>query len=168
MRFWRDQEQDEDFRTWSERQAREDDRARFEQHRAADNFTGPDNWRKLGDSLLGIYGSRLGNVESAIEKLLADEFPRFAKPCGYVVVPQYELGPFRYDFAIKNDTGTVVAVVECDGRAFHSTAEQRQRDRAKDELARQHGLRMFRYSGRDICSNPAKIAEQIIFHTWPR
>ena len=126
------------------------------------------NWRNLSDALGGVYPSIIGNTESPIEGLLAAEFPQFAKKCGYTVVTQLEVGPFRYDFAIMNSKGELVALVECDGREFHSTPEQIKRDQEKDDLAKELGVLMFRHTGKEICANPSRVAEQIIFHVWPR
>jgi very-short-patch-repair endonuclease len=108
-------------------------------------------------------------TESAIEQMLAEQLIGPAQKWGYEIIPQFKIENYRYDFAIKNTTtGRVVAVVECDGRDFHSTPEQLENDARKDELARQHGFSMFRRTGSDIAANPVKCAEQIIFQVFPR
>jgi very-short-patch-repair endonuclease len=66
-----------------------------------------------------------------------------------LLVPQYVLGPYRYDFAIIRE-GKPIALIECDGRDFHSTEEQLANDRAKDDLAVREGVTLFRFSGSEI------------------
>jgi very-short-patch-repair endonuclease len=65
------------------------------------------------------------------------------------LVPQYVLGPFRYDFALSRN-GKPIALIECDGRDFHSTEEQVANDRAKDARAPKEGFLLFRFSGSEI------------------
>lgn len=105
--------------------------------------------------------------ESPIEHQLAAHLVDHAERWGFTVVPQFKLGNFRYDFAIKWD-GHVVALVECDGAEFHSTSKQIARDADKDRLAERHGYAMFRYSGRQIYRDAHKCAEEIIFRLWRR
>lgn len=104
--------------------------------------------------------------ESPIERRLAVFLIPVAEQWGFKVVPQFELGGYRYDFAITN--GDVVGLVECDGAEFHSTPEQIARDAAKDLLAKQSRCLMFRYSGSAIHRNARRCAEQIIFQLWRR
>lgn len=158
---------EKDFYNWTEREAREDDAFMLQRARG-DDASPPDKWRTPGDAFLHIYKSPVGNTESAIEQMLGEQLPKFAEKCGYQIIPQYELGPFRYDFAIKNRDGNVVAVIECDGLAFHSSPEQRARDAAKNELAKKEGLLMQRFTGKEICEDTEKCAKQVIFWVWPR
>ena len=109
----------------------------------------------------------LGNIpcESPIERMLARELVPHAQRWGFEVVEQFKLGPFRYDFAISK-AGEFIAVVECDGAEFHASRSQRARDARKDHLAEQHGLEVFRFTGRQIHFNAWKCAEEIIFRVW--
>jgi very-short-patch-repair endonuclease len=79
------------------------------------------------------------------------------------LVPQQVLGSFRYDFAITR-RGKLIGLVECDGKEFHSTAEQIANDRAKDKLAAQMGVRMFRFSGSEIWRDTKECVRRVL-HT---
>jgi very-short-patch-repair endonuclease len=68
------------------------------------------------------------------------------------LIPQYELGPYRYDFAIFRE-GKLVGLIECDGKEFHSTERQLANDLAKNKLATKEGVYIFRFSGSDIYRN---------------
>lgn len=65
--------------------------------------------------------------------------------------PQYPLHRFRYDFAVlaKGQSRPLV-LIECDGKEFHSTAEQQANDRLKDEAAIKAGIPLVRFTGSEI------------------
>jgi very-short-patch-repair endonuclease len=70
---------------------------------------------------------------------------------GLSLQPQFSLGPYRYDFAIVDEhSGLPIALIECDGREYHETEEQRANDRAKDDFATKERLLLFRFSGAEI------------------
>jgi very-short-patch-repair endonuclease len=126
-------------------------------------------WHQAGDAFLNPYVSGELRCESKIEQILADELRGHAEKWGYRVIAQYELGGFRYDFAIESTrSGKIVALVECDGQEFHSSHEQKIRDAEKTKLAKSSGFTMFRFTGKEICANADKLAEEIIFRVWPR
>jgi very-short-patch-repair endonuclease len=66
-----------------------------------------------------------------------------------LLVPQYVVGPYRYDFAITRK-GRPIALIECDGKEFHATEDQQANDRAKNDRAAKQGVLLFRFSGSDI------------------
>ena len=103
--------------------------------------------------------------ESPIERLLAIFLVPHAERWGFKVIVQFKHDRFKYDFAIEK-AGKVVAVIECDGREFHSTPEQIARDVAKDLSAKQAGFSVFRFSGAAIYRDPSKCAEDVIFCLW--
>ena len=76
----------------------------------------------------------------------------FSFPRQFLVLhPQFCLGKFRYDFAIHISTEEMPeSLIECDGKAFHSTPEQRKNDNRKDDLAAEIGIKLFRFSGSEI------------------
>lgn len=77
--------------------------------------------------------------------------------------PQFILGPFRDDFAIRCEgLERPIALVECDGKEFHSTEDQIRRELAKERLAIQAGFQFFRFSGSHIYRNPKKCVRQIL------
>jgi very-short-patch-repair endonuclease len=112
---------------------------------------------------------QIGNIpcESPIERQLATELIPHAEHWGFKVISQFKVGHYRYDFAITRDDN-LVALVECDGRKFHSTSEQIIRDAAKDRTAKEAGVPLFRYSGSNIHCNAWRCAEEIIFGLWRR
>ena len=103
--------------------------------------------------------------ESPIERRLAVFLVPYAKQWGFKVIPQFKHDRFRYDFAIEKD-GKVIAVIECDGREFHSSPEQLSRDLVKDLSAKQAGLIVFRRWGSEIHYDAKGCAEEIIFQLW--
>ena len=103
--------------------------------------------------------------ESPIERRLAVFLVPTAERWGFKVILQFKHDRFRYDFAIEKD-GKVVAVIECDGREFHSTDEQLSNDAAKNLSARRAGFVMFRRSGSEIYYDARGCAEDIIFQLW--
>jgi very-short-patch-repair endonuclease len=132
-----------------------------------------ERWQRASDEADGEHSCHIdrwipaGDIpcESPIERQLAAHLIPHAERYGFKVVEQFKLKRYRYDFAILWDDN-VIALVECDGAAFHSTPAQRARDAVKDALAEQSGFAMFRYSGRDIHRNAWKCAEEIIFRLW--
>jgi very-short-patch-repair endonuclease len=77
------------------------------------------------------------------------------------VVPQFKLGPFRYDFAITQE-GKAVALVECDGNDYHSSPEQVANDRKKDSFAAKMGAMLFRFSGSQIFCDGKHCVRRIL------
>lgn len=113
-----------------------------------------------------LAGSIADVCESPIEIELGVQFLIAFRAIGdddFELVPQQVLGSFRYDFAITRQ-GKLIGLIECDGKEFHSTTEQVANDRAKDKLAAQMGVRMFRFSGSDIWRDPKRCAREVL-HT---
>lgn len=75
--------------------------------------------------------------------------------------PQFRMGRFRYDFAIMFDEHAVL-LIECDGKEFHSTEEQIENDRRKDEQAHLAGIKIIRFTGSSIFRDPADCAAKVI------
>ena len=79
------------------------------------------------------------------------------------IVPQYQLFGYRYDFAILHPKlDQVLALVECDGKEFHSTLEQITNDRHKDAAAENIGAFVVRYSGSAITRDARECAENLL------
>jgi very-short-patch-repair endonuclease len=81
---------------------------------------------------------------------------------GLKLVPQFSLGNFRYDFSVQLRDGRSVALIECDGKEFHSSAEQLRNDRNKEKVAGEIGLFVIRLTGAAITRNPKACAEWVI------
>jgi very-short-patch-repair endonuclease len=64
---------------------------------------------------------------------------------------QFELGRFRYDLSIvREGRAKPLILIECDGKEFHSTAEQTANDATKDALAANENIPLLRFSGSEI------------------
>jgi very-short-patch-repair endonuclease len=85
----------------------------------------------------------------------------------FQLVPQQVLRSFRYDFAVTHQ-GKLIGLIECDGKEFHSTTEQIANDHAKDKLAAQMGVRMFRFSGSDIWRDPQGCVREVLYTIIPK
>lgn len=104
---------------------------------------------------LAVAGAALAiapNTESPIEAtlgarlhLLVDQWNSEGPPA-LLLVPQYPLHRFRYDFGIVCG-GKLVAAIECDGQEFHSSEAAQANDRAKNVAAWQAGAEIFRFTG---------------------
>lgn len=107
-------------------------------------------------------------IESPIEHRLYVWLKKLGTKYGYLIQAQWELDRFRYDFAITDRSGNLLALIECDGREFHSTPEQLARDAEKNAAAEAAGIRLFRWTGREIYRDAHSCAEAMFFWIWPR
>lgn len=123
-----------------------------------------DCWVRIGDLVepvvrLAKYAIDLrSECESPIEIALGAELKLFIEyyfpQVSVLLMPQYKLDRFRYDFAVKfvgDDKPAVL--IECDGREFHSKPEDVANDKRKNEAAEKAGIRLLRFTGRDIHRN---------------
>jgi very-short-patch-repair endonuclease len=108
---------------------------------------------------------RFEKCESPIERILQDHLVPCAKQWDMTVLPQYPVDKFRFDFAIAI-RGRVVSVIECDGKAFHSSSQARANDHRKSAAARAAGLIVSRFTGNEIYRRPKQCAEQAVFEAW--
>lgn len=65
---------------------------------------------------------------------------------GYHVFTQVPCGRYRIDLALP----AYHLAIECDGKAYHSSPDQKARDRRKDRYLRKNGWRVLRFSGSAI------------------
>ncbi|MGH9009468.1 MAG: AAA domain-containing protein, partial [Acidimicrobiia bacterium] len=68
---------------------------------------------------------------------------------GYDVVPQVGVDGFRIDLAVRDplQAGRFAVGIECDGAAYHSSADARERDRLRQEVLEGLGWRIHRIWG---------------------
>jgi hypothetical protein len=129
-------------------------------------------WAEMDARLAAARQYSDSKYESPIEEQLGDwllfVFDQCFPPDTVSLIPQYEAGRYRYDFAIKLVGETAAAVkdqpiflIECDGLKFHSTPEQIINDKNKDAFAREISLGCLRYRGTDIWRNVYGIAIEI-------
>ena len=99
--------------------------------------------------------------ESPIEMLLGAALEGAFRGQPVTIWPQYNAGPYRYDFCIIIP-GRCRVMVECDGKHYHRTQVQRRRDLAKDRYAKLiTGRPCLRYTGSEIWRDAPGIARQI-------
>lgn len=71
-------------------------------------------------------------------------------PSGLLLVPQFAWSYYRSDWAVLDNTRTGALLIECDGKAFHSSPEQKAHDAKKDTAARDYGYLTMRFTGSQI------------------
>lgn len=57
---------------------------------------------------------------------------------------QFQMGGFRLDIVIKNKAGLPVIVIECDGKAYHSSKVAYRYDIHRQNILERHGLHVYR------------------------
>lgn len=82
-------------------------------------------------------------------------------PDALLLVPQFAWSYYRSDWAILNPKRPGVLLIECDGRDFHSSPEQRSHDTRKDKEARIRGYQTMRFTGSEIHREPDDCARKI-------
>lgn len=99
-------------------------------------------------------------AEQLCARALADEFG------GHVyVATQVKVGPYRADFMLSSYRSAIyphMLVVECDGAAYHASANQRQRDVKRDDWMRCRLITTKRFTGKQIMRDPYKCAHEAI------
>lgn len=80
---------------------------------------------------------------------------------GLLLVPQYAWGYYRSDWAVLNPKRTGALLIECDGKEFHSSVEQRTHDAKKDAAAHDRGFLTMRFRGSEIYRAPDQCAQNI-------
>lgn len=92
--------------------------------------------------------------------------------CGLFLFPQAEIKPYRLDFLIKGvgfkkaqrvwpPSSTVYLCVECDGKEYHSSEEDKEKDLTRDEFLKKKGIKTVRFTGTEIYKYSDKIAISI-------
>ena len=87
---------------------------------------------------------------SYIEKRFLDFYSRMKIP--YPLIPQYQIGPYFCDL-VNLESGVVI---ECDGKAYHSSPEQRARDNYRQGYLEGRNWLVIRFSGYDIYHYPVR------------
>lgn len=108
----------------------------------------------------------LAKCESPLERNFAlavvDAHDRITE-LGFVLETQYEVAPYRLDFAFLAVDGRKVCV-EIDGHEFHEkTAEQAGYDKKRDRFLILNGWRVVRFTGREIYNDlKVSVAETLL------
>lgn len=124
------------------------------------------NFRKIGDScdspieedlgahILTCFSGKGHPLKLALEVDL--------RSGDLVLVPQFKWSFYRSDWAIlKAQPGAQALLIECDGKDFHSSPEQRAHDARKDAAAALRGHLTIRFTGSEIFRRPKACAEKI-------
>lgn len=129
-------------------------------------FVGLANGIRKALAVAGAAHSIAPKTESPIEatlgarlQLMIDAWNKDRKP-ELALIPQYPLYRFRYDFAITADA-RLIAVIECDGKDFHSSEAARLNDAAKNVAVWKMGVEIFRFSGSKIFRDDVRCVDQI-------
>lgn len=89
---------------------------------------------------------------------------------GLLITPQAKFGPYRADFLIgyygygdPRITKVREVIVECDGTAFHErTEKERRNEKKRDRYMQKLGLKVFRFTGKEILDGPYEVAKEVI------
>jgi very-short-patch-repair endonuclease len=97
--------------------------------------------------------AEFNKLESPIERQLY----RALINNGYSVRSQVKCGPYRIDLVIGD------IAIECDGKAYHSSPQQKAHDRKKDRYLKQYGgyRKVIRVSGSSIVSRMPQVIKRI-------
>jgi very-short-patch-repair endonuclease len=104
-------------------------------------FSGSDIYRNGNSCAHTVLRTILADKD--LGALLVDAIRLIDDPDFLKIIPQYVLGLHRYDFAIFRED-KLVGLIECGGKEFHSSYA------AKNKLAAEKGVYVFRYSSLDI------------------
>lgn len=120
-----------------------------------------------------------GNCDSPIEEELGAEILTYFAGKGHplklslvtdardateqlLLVPQFKWSIYRSDWAIvKARPGATALLIECDGKDFHSSPEQRAHDARKDAAAAERGHLTVRFTGSRIFRSPKWCAAKV-------
>lgn len=102
-------------------------------------------------------------AESPIERQFGIAAAAVFGAAGFRLVPQYEHARYRYDFAVLHpNLAQVLLFIECDGKQFHSNAQQIENDKKKDAAAEEINSFVIRYTGAAINRDPKDCAENAL------
>lgn len=77
--------------------------------------------------------------------------PNEYEPGTIVLIAQFDLLRFRYDFALRvQGAQTPFLLIECDSKQYHSSPEAIANDRRKDDCAFKHAIPLLRFTGGQI------------------
>ncbi|MDA1569902.1 DUF559 domain-containing protein [Bacillus cereus] len=93
-----------------------------------------------------------GKTESPIERVMF----RLLMNNGFYPQTQVPCGKYRIDLVILGKIA-----VECDGKKWHSSSQQKAHDKRKDAFLRENGYIVLRFTGRDIYRRQKYILKKI-------
>lgn len=85
---------------------------------------------------------------------------------GWTLTPQYPWGKYRVDLALRKPDGSLI-FIECDGKEFHSSPEQIERDESREREMKEAGFPVIRFTGAEINYSPVACADCLRrFRRW--
>jgi very-short-patch-repair endonuclease len=125
------------------------------------------HFREIGDSTDSPIEDILGAAvlmffeRAGTPLVLCKTLDRRSLPAGLLLVPQFRWSFYRSDWAIFNPVTGSALLIECDGKEFHSSDEQKAHDRAKDQAAADRGFLTMRFTGSQIHRRADELAQKI-------
>ena len=89
-----------------------------------------------------IWDYQYAKTQSPIERRLYNALKRK----GYKIKTQVRCGKYFIDIALPRHK----IAIECDGKPYHSSYNQKQHDARKNKFLRDHGWKVLRFSGSQI------------------
>lgn len=112
-------------------------------------------------SALALYFSRIAprhGATFAIGKPGSND-----RPAHFVLIPQYPLRDYRYDFALAiSGEPRPILLIECDSKQFHSSAEEIENDANKTSAASIAEIKLIRIKGGEIYHRVEKSLQSVI------
>lgn len=104
-------------------------------------------------------------LDAYMFRLAPDGLPEELRPSWAYIVPQFKIGAYRLDFAIFFivDDRLVKIDLECDGKGYHSSPDQMDRDEARNKTLVRDGWIVLRYAGGPLHHRPGACADEIQF-----
>lgn len=76
-----------------------------------------------------------------------------------LVIPQWNVGNYRVDFALRQHPVDKIVCVELDGHAFHDKNErQRRYEKARDRFLVKSGYSVIHFTGAEVVKDPCAVA----------
>lgn len=95
--------------------------------------------------------------ENFVSCTLSDKLP--TQTDDLYVIPQFQVGKYRVDFALMQHPTGVVVCVELDGHQFHDRDErQRRYEKVRDRLLTAKGYKVLHYTGSEVVKDPCAVA----------
>lgn len=109
----------------------------------------------------GYFSTENAVVHNVVD--FEEDFP----DANVVLVPQLQIARYRLDFGLmlRLGRGKQLFALECDGKQFHNSAT----DRERDWYLNSYGVITLRFSGADLNAGPLSAVDEAvvgIFHWW--
>lgn len=76
-----------------------------------------------------------------------------------LVIPQWNVGKYKVDFAIRRHPVDIIVCVELDGHDFHDRNEsQRRYEKRRDRLLTSKGYKVLHFTGSEVVQDPCAVA----------